>query len=535
MNKGPVIWVLGAATVLLAGCDVGGYLCAGGSCGWTDEEKAALVSMSTYPGTPSDASNKYTNNADAIQLGKLLYHDTRFSGPSVQVDALGRTMPFGRVAKGDNVGVACVSCHDAAHGGVDPTASPGNVSVGAGWSFSNAVSTCNASFYSLHLWNGRLDSLWAQAVADNENNLTTNGNRLHTAWVIADHYHDRYNAVFTENPLPLEGTSAAWQARIETQGALAGQCQTGSAGCPADCRAVTSTTGTSGCWPRFPLAGKPGKVAGCQSGDASEPFGDAFDCMADEDQKAVTRILVGFGKSIAAYENQLVTRDAPFDKWVSDVRADRGDESTAISDAAKRGARLFVGKAGCNECHNTWLMSDNKFHNVGVDQAGPAIPRVDDCPAGAACDCAPASDTHAGPKNCLPWGAFDGIGKLQQNKFRRDSAWSDDSSATTAGSYVTLNLSDKGGEVLIGAYRTPSLRNISQSAPYFHNGSVAKLEDVIAHYNNGGSGLAPGNRAPALKPLYLSQDEQEQLVAFLRTLDNAPLPAELTASPVLPP
>ena len=48
--------------------------------------------------------------------------------------------------------------------------------------------TFNSAFYNLHLWNGRADSLWAQAVADNENPLTTNGNRLHTAWLINELY-----------------------------------------------------------------------------------------------------------------------------------------------------------------------------------------------------------------------------------------------------------------------------------------------------------------------------------------------------------
>jgi cytochrome c peroxidase len=532
MRQRLAIGALGVAVALASACDVGTYLCTGDGCGWSEQEKSALIELSRYPGPPTDSSNKYDSNPDAIQLGKLLYHDTRFSGPSTQVDALGRAMPFGRVNKGDNTGVACVSCHDAAHGNIDPMTTPGNVSVGAGWTFANALSTCNASYYALHLWNGRADSLWSQAVADNENGLTTNGNRLHTAWVIQDHYRDRYNAVFPEYSLPLEGSSSAWQSRVDASGQ---QCTVTAGACPSDCRVVTGTNGNTGCFPRFPLAGKPGKVAGCQPGDAGEPFGDAFDCMADEDQKAVTRVLVNFAKAIAAYENQLVTKDAPFDQWIADLKAGKGDVSTAITDQAKHGARLFVGKAACNECHTGWLFSDNKFHNVGVDQVGAGIPKIDDCPAGGVCDCAAASDTHAGPKNCIPWGAYDGIDKLQQNKFRRDSMWSDDTTATTAGDFVTMKLTDKDGQALKGAYRTPSLRNVAQTAPYFHNGSFANLKDVIAHYNTAGSSSAPGFRSAAIKPLYLTQDEQEALEAFLRTLNDAPLPADLVAPPVLPP
>jgi cytochrome c peroxidase len=524
--------VCAAICLAVAGCSgAGGFLCGDNGCGWSDVDLTrveALSGMATA--APADPSNRYATDPGAVALGKSLYFDTRFSGPSTLLDALNRSMPFGRAPAGQNSGVACISCHSVGRGSVDAASIPGDVSIGAGWTYNNSLATFDSAFYDLHLWNGRIDSLWAQAVADNENVLTTNGNRLHTAWQISDLYAAAYQAEFTDNPFLPSGPSSATQAIVGADG----QCTLAAGVCPTGCRSVTSTTtGNPGCWPQFPLQGKPGKVAGCQSGDASEPFGDAYDCMAPADQTAITQILVNFGKAIAAYEGTLISGPSSFDRWVTDLAAGQGVSSTQISDQAKVGAQLFVGKAGCSDCHNTPLLSDDQFHNVGVAQTGAGVPTEGDCPAGSVCDCAPVSSTHpSGPKNCLPWGARDGIQKLQANGFRRDSKWSDDTTdvAPTA-KYVTADLST----IPQGAYRTPSLRNVSLTAPYMHDGSIATLADVVWHYSQGIADQdTPGAPAASFKPLYLSDDEQAALVAFLESLVCDLPPADVLAPPTLP-
>lgn len=523
-------WAMAAVTAAGAfgglgsmGCESGGFLCGGsdGMCGWSSQDLARVEALGGMPTTPPpDTSNAYAMDPGAAALGKQFYYDTRFSGPSTWLDGLGHVMPFGRTAIGSNAGVACVSCHDPGHGGADPNNTPGNVSIGAGWTFNNGLTTYDAQYYDLHLWNGRADSLWAQAFSDNENGLTTNGNRLHTTWLIHDLYGEAYQTVFNAYPLPMSGSVAAVQATVDSTG----QCVLSGGACPAGCRPVMSTTGATGCWPRFPLAGKPGKKAGCQSGDTAEPFGDAYDCMDPDDQKAVTRVLVNFAKAIAAYEETLTLPPAPFDQWVEDLRAGHGSSSTAISGAAKAGALLFVGKAGCSDCHNTPLLSDNRFHNVGVGQMGMGVPTVADCPAGGSCDCT------AG-KNCLPFGARDGIQKLQASAVRRDSIWSDDPTDSPSAAYVSASLDT----IPIGAYRTPSLRNCTLTPPYMHDGSIATLKDVVWHYNQGISDQGtPGAPTASFKPLYLSDDEQAQLVAFLESLESPTPPAGAMTPPTLP-
>ena len=530
-------WIeLGIACCALAsGCSAtDGFLCAGGDCTWSSTERTRIEALADMPASaPVDTSNRYAADPNAAALGKMFYFDTRFSGPSTTLDALNRKMPFGRAPAGQSAGVACVTCHDAGHASVDPASAPGNVSVGAGWTYNNALPTYDSAFYELHLWNGRADSLWAQAVADNENALTTNGNRLQTAWAIADLYSAAYDKIFTDYPLPLSGPTSTVRALVGADG----ECAPSGGVCPAGCRTASSpTTGATGCWPRFPLQGKPGKVAGCQPGDAGEPFGDAWDCMDAGDQAAVTRVLVNFGKAIGAYEGTLVLGASPFDRWVADLRAGQGDESTAISGPAKIGAHLFVGKAGCSDCHGTSFLSDGDFHNVGVGQTGAAVPTEADCPAGGVCDCADVSATHmGGPKNCLPWGARDGAQKLKANGFRRDSMWSDQPPSDPQGAASAAIVAADLSTIPIGAYRTPSLRNVAVTAPYMHDGSIATLADVVWHYNQGvPSPNTPGTQAAPFQPLYLSADEQEALVEFLESLTCDPPPADVVAAPTLP-
>ena len=152
----------------------------------------------------------------------------------------------------------------------------------------------------------------------------------------------------------------------------------------------------------------------CTADDPTEPFNDAYDCLpTDDDRRIVNRAYANFGKAIAAYENKLVSLEAPFDRFVR-----QGKDSTAISPAAKRGARLFVGKASCIDCHNGPMLTDKGFHNIGIPQVGDHVPTRADCVAGnASCDC----ETVGKEDTCIPSGAWAGLWKLtlSSNKLRK--------------------------------------------------------------------------------------------------------------------
>ena len=486
---------------------------------------------------PADRSNKLTEGgypvtgdvlSPAAALGRRFYFDTRFSGNANLLDSLGRPMPWARAPRGEPTGLACASCHDPAHAGVDPGSVPGHVSVGAGWYDVNSQPTINAAYNTLFYWNGRVDSLWAQALAVTESGVSMNGTRLAVVWLMVDFYAKACQEIFGAPPLEVGFTSVRVRELLDP---ATGQCKLDDQMiCPPEaCRTIA---GQAGCWPRFPLSGKPNATGMC-----TNPRTDAWDCMDAADRDKVGRSFVNFGKAIAAYEHALVHANSAFDQFIK-----AGPASPRISPEAKRGARLFVGKAACLDCHNGSGLTDQLFHNVGVPQVGVAVPTLDDCPAGAACDCVNTAEKPA--RNCLPWGAWDGIGKLRGNRYRRDLPWSDDVTDTSRAEYLRdgrfgaapiestkYQIPDVLDERLQGAWRTPSLRDVALTAPYMHNGVYRTLEEVVEHYNRGGAPGAPGHRAAQLKPLQLTGDEQRDLVEFLRTLTGAPLPAAIAGKP----
>jgi cytochrome c peroxidase len=505
------------------------------------------------PDPSPDTSNKYSAMPEAAALGKKFYFDTDFSGPEVYADMLLRPMTTpGRATTGQPIKVSCNTCHDVTKGGGDPTGDPpGNrVSFGAGAYDVNSQQTINSAYNKIIYWNGRNDSLWAQIVAVTESHVSTNGSRLRVAWRIADAYRAEYSALFPADPIPAALDSiTAHKARLEPDGT----CTLVAGVCPTDyCQTLNGP-----CVPRFPLEGRPsfvrsGELSTCDPSHNDpllQPNNDAYDCMRLEDQQAVTRMYVNWAKAIAAYEYTLISRDSAFDKWAA-----KGFPVAGLGASAERGARLFVGKAACAECHSGPLFQDNLFHATGMPQTGTYIPQTSMCPAGDPwCDC--VSDDTNQSLNCLAWGWRDGLRKLQANKFRRDGVWSDDTecqrhfSVHTDANYAADHPDECDGRIayysqertddLKGQWRTPGLRDVALTAPYMHTGQYKTLREVIEHYNKGGivdamGGEILGTIDSKIKVLNLTDVEMDDLVAFLGTLTSTLDPA-ITDPPSVPP
>ncbi len=147
----------------------------------------------------------------------------------------------------------------------------------------------------------------------------------------------------------------------------------------------------------------------------------------------------------------------------------RGDES-AMTEQQVRGFRIFVDpeKGNCEICHSAPNFTDNGFHNIGL-------------------------------------ASVDG-GKGDPGRFAH-----------------------KPIRILKGAFKTPTLRDITLTAPYFHDGSAKTLMDVVEHYVKGGE--VKENLSPNIRPLKLTQQEKEDLVAFMEALTSEHEPVTL---PVLP-
>ena len=523
---------------------------------WNDADPEILHGIGRPPPDPSNAlvpADGYPLGPDGTllpgaALGKQLFFDPRFSGASTGADWLGRVRPaHARVPIGEPVNLACASCHDLGRAASDPLAAP--ISIGAGSIAANAPALANVGFFPLLHWNGRFDSLWAQALVVTEAGIVQNASRLEVAWTLWHYYRDTYAAVFGAPVFGVDPSlAAATDLQTIRQGPSAGQCAPPAAGsCSPGC---VAHPGVEGCWPRFPPAGSPrARTAGETCLDPRDdgpsccvsPDRTPFNCMSPEDQAAVNAVFVRFGKALGAFEQALASANAPFDRFMAE-----GRDSTVINAAAKRGARLFVGKASCFNCHNTPLFSNRFFNNVAVATTGPLELTTSDCPAGdPICDCVTPGRATA---TCLPWGALTGFELLRSFPLRRDSAASDDPADPTVKDFLAERLGDLGAAPPDAAsglpsplpaslkwrWKTPSLRNVAVTAPYMHNGRYATLAEVIEHYDRGGDEQAPGPLATLIKPLALTADEKADLEAFLLTLTSAPWPAAIAQAPALP-
>ncbi len=208
--------------------------------------------------------------------------------------------------------------------------------------------------------------------------------------------------------------------------------------------------------------------------------------MAVNRRDDVSRVYANIGKAIAAYERRIELGASRFDRYV-DAALSGGTPApdAELSADEQAGLRLFIGRARCATCHTGALLTDNHFHNTGV--LVPTTPLPADS------------------------GRSVGVRRVVAGEFNCTSRFSD----AKPDDCDELRFAVTAGEELVRAYKTPSLRNVANRAPYMHAGQLGSLADVVAHYNT--AAPAPFGHSE-LRPLHLSAAEQRQLVAFLGTL-----------------
>ncbi|MFQ5609180.1 MAG: cytochrome-c peroxidase [Woeseiaceae bacterium] len=209
------------------------------------------------------------------------------------------------------------------------------------------------------------------------------------------------------------------------------------------------------------------------------------------DQQMVDRAFANVGKAIAAYERLLIPGESRFDRYVEHLM-NGGDhlDQQFLSRREIRGLRLFIGEARCTECHNGPLLTNHEFHNTGLLSA---------------------------PGDTPDRGRIDGVREVLVDPFNCLGPYSDDPERNCPElTYVRT------GAELVGASRTPSLRNLEHTAPFQSKGQRGRLADVLAHYNAAPLAMIGHNEA---KQLRLRKFELRALEAFLGTLD-APLAVE---------
>nr|MBA2539237.1 hypothetical protein [Deltaproteobacteria bacterium] len=160
--------------------------------------------------------------------------------------------------------------------------------------------------------------------------------------------------------------------------------------------------------------------------------------------------------------------------------------------------KLFL--AHCKSCHGGPHFEDGTFRALAVAQFGPDVP---------------ASDL----------GRYDDVPPLLASPYNTNGKHSDNAKTGRLDGVART-------EAQRGQFRTPTLRNVASTAPYMHAGQFRTLANVVAFYNAGGGEVAGIVKDPELKPLKLSDQQQADLVEFMTTLSDEPLPAPWAAPPI---
>ncbi len=171
-------------------------------------------------------------------------------------------------------------------------------------------------------------------------------------------------------------------------------------------------------------------------------------------------------RAIACYERTLVSGRSRYDTYVSGGIASGRSNAVELNSSELRGMSLFFSsRVRCSSCHGGFAFTNHAFTNNGL------------------------------------YTSYSDAGRFRLTKAEGDRA----------------------------TFKTPSLRNVAVTAPYMHDGSLASLEAVVAHYSGGGA-MHP-NKSSLLKPLNLSSQEQIDLVSFLQTLTDREFCTNLSHRP----
>lgn len=335
---------------------------------WTDAERAliASLSLSRLAPPPRDPSNRHADDARAAAFGEKLFADKRLSR---------------------NGQLSCAHCHRPDKSFTDGLP----LARGLGTLKRHTPSVLAAGWSPWQFWDGRADSLWAQALGPLGHRDELGLSHADLKRIVLAHHRAEYTALF---------------------------------GAPADAQTVA----------------------------------------------------IDIGKALAAYERRLRPAPTRFDAYADTFGAD------VLSDSERRGLKLFLGRGQCARCHFGPLLTGHGFHNTGLASA-PDRGRADGAHA-----------VQASDHNCR--------GRYSDDAQRRCPHLD----------YLRLDAPE-----WLGAFKTPTLRQVGATAPYMHDGRFAALREVLDHYNRAPP-LPMHEGHSELFPLGLSEAQLADLEAFLRAL-----------------
>ncbi len=261
-----------------------------------EREEIRQLSLASLTPLPPDSTNRFADLPAAAAFGATLFFEQRLSRDG---------------------NVACATCHRIERGFQDDLPLAMGLSQGNRRTMPLAGVGWNRWFF----WDGRRDSLWAQALVPMEDPREQGLTRTAIVRIVAERFGDRYRHIF--GPLP-------------------------------DLSLLPRDAG--------PL------------GNATEQA--AWQSMARADRMAVDEVFANIGKALAAFERTIVPEETRFDRFAGSLEEGISRPDAQFTDQEAQGLKLFIGKAACTTCHSGALFSDGEFHNNGVPPADRLPPDV---------------------------------------------------------------------------------------------------------------------------------------------------------------
>jgi cytochrome c peroxidase len=343
--------------------------------------------------------------------------------------------------------VSCATCHDPRLGFAN-AASKGT-GTGGLTTPRHVPTLLNIAYNRWFFWDGRADSAWSQATQPLENPSEHGSDRLQIVHLVSrtSEIRNSYEAVFGVLPDVSDPK-------------------------------------------RFPAQAAPIPD--------HLPRARAWKAMSAADQETVNRIFTNLAKAIAAYEQTLMSRDSPFDRFVAQLGSDPPDAASALSESAQRGLRLFIGRGNCRLCHSGTNFSDGEFHDTALPRSGAM------------------RDT----------GRWGGTHRLLIDPFNSAGTYSDGPKAELR--YLEQRQTSS------GQFKTPTLRDVERTGPYSHTGQFKTLREVLHFYSSRENIARTHGEQGVIRRLDLTHLELDDLETFLKSLTGRPLPNHLLEAPASP-
>jgi len=203
-------------------------------------------------------------------------------------------------------------------------------------------------------------------------------------------------------------------------------------------------------------------------------------------------VLVLAAKALAAFQETLVTGQTGFDRFRTALEAGDAAGIAKYPTDARRGLKIFAGSGRCTFCHFGPLFSNGEFGNIGV--------------------------SHFTEDGRVDHGRYGGIRALKRSPWNLLGKYNDDPAKANAVRTRHVRTFQRNW----GEFKVPSLRNVADTPPYMHNGSIQTLADVIEFYSSLDEDRLHTDGEQILRPLNLNERGKTDLLAFLQTL-SAPV------------